>query len=436
MEETAAEEAESVSQEEVVLVEARTDKVTTADARAAAVEPQAVPSMTSPAAGTLSNLQADADVWLSVLEEVALLREGGPPKLSYDEHFPSDPPSGPPKHTFVAHTLPFQALQLISQVCKAWRIDEATPQNARIWKTLCERRWPSTVQMKVAPCNHRALFKTLSQPRSRFEMALGEDSRPYGGPNVFGKEPIKFDEPMRELQKGFQAAAAILRGDTRMRATYTLVGGPGFANVRGSTLADVTLLVDIHSTGGAHLISHGIRGPPTVCLKYSESSARGAASTGDEVGFWQFVTPVPLGWHKVDKKVSCSLVNARLGEARLILDRQAESDCWNDMTKSIGENRLAREPFKKSYGGAGLDVPELEFSEVECSYPLLNIEEADGNLTISLYAVGAYHVAEGCFSPPVREPPLGLFAWLEPIRQSGLVPADPRRLPTRPDDPD
>ena len=39
-------------------------------------------------------------------------------------------------------------------------------------------------------------------------------------------------------------------------------------------------------------------------------------------------------------------------------------------------------------------------------------------------AVGAGHFAEGF--------PLGLIAWLEPIRQSGLAPADPRRLPTPP----
>ena len=53
-----------------------------------------------------------------------------------------------------------------------------------------------------------------------------------------------------------------------------------------------------------------------------------------------------------------------------------------------------------------------------------NIEEANGNLTISLYAVLACQMAEGF--------PLGLSAWLEPIRQSGLAPADPRRLPTPP----
>ena len=55
-----------------------------------------------------------------VLEEVALLREGVPPRRTYNEP------------NFVAHPLPFQALQLVSQVCKAWRIDEATPRNARI----------------------------------------------------------------------------------------------------------------------------------------------------------------------------------------------------------------------------------------------------------------------------------------------------------------
>ena len=81
-----------------------------------------------------------------------------------------------------------------------------------------------------------------------------------------------------------------------------------------------------------------------------------------------------------------------------------------------------RQRFKKSYGGQ--NAPELESSEEESSYPLLNIEEAGGNLTISLYAVGACEEAEGF--------PLGLISWLEPIRQSGLAPADPRRLPTPP----
>ena len=390
-EEAEAEETEPMSEE----VEARTDDkaVAAADARAAAVEPQVVPSPV----GTLSELQADADVWLSVLEEVALLREGVPPERTYGE-------------PTVAHTLPFQALQLISQVCKAWRIDEATPANARIWKALCERRWPSAVHVE-APCDHRALFKTLSQPLGRFESALGEDFMPYG-PSVFEKKPIKFDPEMRELQKGFHATSKKLQKSKE--AYYDLKGG---------TLADVTLLVDIHSIGGAHLVSHALRGPPTVRLKYPKSTY-GRNPPGDEVCFFTFVVPLPPGWHKVDKKVSCSLVNPRLGKARLILDRQTESECWYDMTQPIESNAQDRERFKKSYGGQ--DAPDLEYSdEAEMgSYPLLNIEEAGGSLTISLYAIGACQAAEGF--------PLGLISWLEPIRQSGLAPADPRRLPIPP----
>ena len=400
-----AEKTEPASQE---VVEARTDKVAkaaaVADARAAAVDPQVDPSMTSPVVETLCDLQADADVWLSVLEEVALLREGAP-KRTYGEP------------NFVAHTLPFQALQLVSQVCKAWRIDEATPRNARIWKALCERRWPSAVQME-APCDHRALFKTLSQPLGRFKMALDEDFMPYR-PDVFGKKRIKFDPEMRELQKGFHATIKELKKSKQ--ADYDLIGG---------TLSDVTLLVDIHSTGGEHLLSHGLRGPPTVRLTYKASDDFNHFGGGPpkpeprEVCLWTFVTPLPPGWHKVEKKVSCSLVNPRLGKARLIIDRQAESESWYDMTKPIEENAQERERFKKSYGGQ--DAPELEYSAEgeQGSYPLLNIEEANGNLTISLYAVLACQMAEGF--------PLGLSAWLEPIRQSGLAPADPRRLPTPP----
>ena len=139
---------------------------------------------------------------------------------------------------------------------------------------------------------------------------------------------------------------------------------------------------------------------------------------------WTFVTPLPPGWDKVEKRVSCSLVNPRRGKARLILDRQTESECWYDMTKPVEYN--AQEPmrFKKSYGGQ--NAPELESCEEGefGNHPLLNIEEGNGTLTISLYAVGAGHFAEGF--------PLGLIAWLEPIRQSGLAPADPRRLPTQP----
>ena len=188
----------------------------------------------------------------------------------------------------------------------------------------------------------------------------------------------------------------------------------------------MTLLVDIHSIGGAHLLSHGLRGPPTVRLTYKEDP-RDFGFGGpprpkrDQICLWTFVAPRPPGWYKVDKKVSCSLVNPRLGKARLILDRQAESKCWYDMTQPIEYNTQERQRFKKSYGGQ--DAPELEYSDdgEMGNYPLLNIEEANGNLTISLYAVGACRAAEGF--------PLGLVSWLEPIRQSGLAPADPRRLP-------
>ena len=392
-----ADKTDPVSPEEI---EARTDKAAAgADAHAgAAAEPQVVPS--SPVQ-TLSELQTDADVWLSVLEEVALLREGVQPERTYNES------------TFVAHTLPFQALQLVSQVCKAWRIDEATPRNARIWKALCERRWPSVVQME-APCDHRALFKMLSQPLGRFEMALGEDFMPYG-PDVFGKKRIKFDPEMRELQEGFHATFKELKKSKQV--DYVL---------KSDTLADVTLLVDIHTIGGAHLLSRALRGSPTVRLTYKPdySFFGGPPETPEpgEVCLWTFVAPLPPGWDKVEKKVSCSLVNPRLGKARLILDRQTESDFWYDMTKPTEENLQERTRFQKSYGGQ--NAPALESSEEGNTSPLLNIEEADGNLTISLYAVGADQAVEGY--------PLGLIAWLEPIRQSGLAPADPRRLPTPP----
>lgn len=388
-------------------VEARTDNAAAgADALAAAAARQVVPSMTTSPVQTLSELQEDADVWLNVLEEVALLREGVPPERTYSESI------------FLAHTLPFQALQLVSQVCKAWRIDEATPRNARIWKALCERRWPSVVQMD-APCDHRALFKLLSLPLGRFDMALGKDFMPYG-PNVFEKKRmIKFDPEMRELQEGFHATFKELKKSKQV--DYFL---------KSETLADVTLLVDIHTTGGAHLLSRALRGSPTVRLTYKPKYDFGFLGgppekpEPDEVCLWTFITPLPPGWDKVEKKVSCSLVNPRLGKARLILDRQTESDWWYDMTKPIEENAQERRRFKKSYGGQ--KAPELESSEDAGmkSYPLLNIEEADGTLTISLYAVGACQVAEGF--------PLGLIAWLEPIRKSGLAPADPRRLPAPP----
>ena len=143
---------------------------------------------------------------------------------------------------------------------------------------------------------------------------------------MFGKEPIKFvqfDPEMRELQKGFHATSKELKESKQ--AYYDLKGG---------TLADVTLLVDIHTAGGAHLLSHALRGPPTVRLKYPKSTY-GRNPPGDEVCFFTFVVPLPPGWHKVDKKVSCSLVNPRLGKARLILDRQTVSDSWYDMTKPV-----------------------------------------------------------------------------------------------------
>ena len=384
---TEAEEIEVITEAEAEETEADETEAdeTEADARAAAVEPQVV-SSTASAVETLSDLQANADVWLSVLEEVALLREGVPPKRSYEEP------------NFIAHTLPFQALQLVSQVCKAWRIDEATPRNARIWKVLCERRWPSAVQVE-APCDHRALFKMLSQPLGRFELAFDECLKQYS-PNVFGKEPIKFDPEMRELQKGFHATSKKLKESKQ--AYYDLKGG---------TLADVTLLVDIHSTGGAHLLSQGLRGPPTVRLKNPKSTNH--PRYGDEVCFWTFVVPLPPGWDKVDKKVSCSLVNPRRGKARLILDRQPERESW-----------YHAKHFQKSYGGQ--DAPELEQHDEAEMYvhPLLDIEEAGGNLTISLYAVGSDGEGEDI--------PLGLIAWLEPIRKSGLVLANSRRLPTPP----
>ena len=120
---------------------------------------------------------------------------------------------------------------------------------------MCERRWPSAVQVE-APCEHRALFKTRLQP---LELAFDECLKQYS-PNVFGKEPIKFvqfDPEMRELQEGFHATSKKLQKSKQ--ACYDLKGG---------TLADVTLLVDTHTTGGARLLSHALRGPPTVRLKY------------------------------------------------------------------------------------------------------------------------------------------------------------------------
>ena len=112
---------------------------------------------------------------------------------------------------------------------------------------------------------------------------------------MYGKKPIKFDPEMRELQKGFHAMSKELKKSKSV--DYFLMGG---------TLADVTLLVDIPTTGGAHLISHGLRGPPTVRLKYTavRRSVRYLSddtsvfdAVYDEVCFWTFVTPLPPGWH-------------------------------------------------------------------------------------------------------------------------------------------
>ena len=71
-----------------------------------------------------------------------------------------------------------------------------------------------------SPCDHRALLKTLSQPLARFEMRLGED---YMGPDVFGKECIKVDPEMRELQKGFHATIKELKISRRRPTTISRV---------------------------------------------------------------------------------------------------------------------------------------------------------------------------------------------------------------------
>ena len=192
----------------------------------------------------------------------------------------------------------------------------------------------------------------------------------------------------------------------------------------GGTLADLTLLVDIHTTGGAHLLSHALRGPPTVRFTYKSTYDFTEPEPG-ETCLWTFIAPLPPGWHKVEKKVSCSLVNPSLGKARLIIDRQAENTSWYDMTQPIEENAQEKEPFKKSYGGQ--NAPELEASdEAEmCSYPLLNIEETGGNLTISLYAVGAcelfcHGVVQQCAAAQIGYWGNGVGWRVEPLWKPGL----------------
>ena len=69
--------------------------------------------------------------------------------------------------------------------------------------------------------------------------------------------------------------------------------------------------------------------------------------------------------------------------------------------------------------GYGCLMSELRVVNRDVSMP--GVRGTHEDLTISLYAVGACRAAEGF--------PLGLVSWLEPIRQSGLAPADPRRLP-------
>ena len=60
----------------------------------------------------------------------------------------------------------------------------------------------------------------------------------------------------------------------------------------------MTLLIDIHTTGGTHLLSHALRGPPTARLIYKEPYDFGFGGPPRpeprEVCLWAFVTPLPL----------------------------------------------------------------------------------------------------------------------------------------------
>jgi len=94
------------------------------------------------------------------------------------------------------------------------------------------------------------------------------------------------------------------------------------------------------------------------------------------------------------------------------------------MSTNFVTNGECSTPFKMSYGGR--DAYALMSSDYDSDCPILNIEEENHKLTISL--CGAYYRHDESWYCPV-----GFYEWLEYIRMAGLalVEPDPRRLPRK-----
>ena len=109
-------------------------------------------------------------------------------------------------------------------------------------------------------------------------------------------------------------------------------------------LANLWLIVDIHSMGGKHLLSGAVNGPPTACL-YKEARYAGLGQYRDadrERAYWQFEAPVPPGWAKhKKKKVTAYFVDPVIGKALLLLDRQRKvKDVFYDVTQPCEYNGI------------------------------------------------------------------------------------------------
>ena len=192
---------------------------------------------------------------------------------------------------------PLRCLLLSAKVCKMWRAMLEDPES---WRLFCMRRWPSLAHMSAQTSslvtsgmleNSKRLFTVLSEPRKRLFSHTDDEYMPYQQflvSNLAIKssaaqlEPglIRYDDEMLEVQNVWQQNAEQIKKGAVVEHTLT-----------GGTLANLWLMIDIHSKGGKHLVSRAINGPPTVCL-YQDDDAF-SMNKHRERGYWQCEAPVP-----------------------------------------------------------------------------------------------------------------------------------------------
>ena len=97
---------------------------------------------------------------------------------------------------------------------------------------------------------------------------------------------IRYDNEMLEVQNVWQQNAEQIKKGAVVEHTLT-----------GGTLANLWLMIDIHSKGGKHLVSRAINGPPTACLYKDHEDA--FSMNNRERGYWQCEAPVPPDWEKL-----------------------------------------------------------------------------------------------------------------------------------------